>query len=91
MNTIKSFLGILWMITGPAAIFFLVMSAFDNINSAGKGDITNPIPWIIIIAIFIPIAIGFSIFGWYALKGLYSDQDFIDESIEGSTKEISNT
>jgi hypothetical protein len=38
----------------------------------GKKDINKPLPWIIIITIFIPIAIGFMIFGWYALKGEYN-------------------
>jgi len=27
--------------------------------------------WIVIILIFIPIALGFTIFGWYAIKGEY--------------------
>jgi flagellar basal body-associated protein FliL len=36
-----------------------------------KKDINNPVIWIIIIAIFTPIAIGLMIFGWYAFKGEY--------------------
>jgi Ni/Fe-hydrogenase subunit HybB-like protein len=71
MNSIKRYLGIVWMLIGPAALIGLVLSAYENINSAEKGDISNPVPWIIIIIIFIPIAIGLSIFGWYCLKGEY--------------------
>ena len=72
MDTLKKALGIFWMLLGPVTIFFLFYSAFKNINSAVKGDISNPVPWIIIIVIFTPIAIGLSIFGWYSWKGEYS-------------------
>jgi len=73
MNQLKRYLGILWMLTGPLAFLLLVISAVNNISAAGKGDISNPIPWIIIIAIFAPIAIGLSIFGWYCWKGEYDN------------------
>jgi hypothetical protein len=71
MDKLKRVLGILWMLIGPVLFIMLVISAVDNINSNAKGDISNPIPWIIILAIFLPIAIGLSVFGWYALKGDY--------------------
>ena len=81
MNTVKKFLGIIWLLLAPAVIYFLVSGAIANIDSAGKKDINNPIIWVIIIAIFTPIAIGLMIFGWYALKGEYghlpeSSKDF---------------
>lgn len=82
MKKLKQFLGILWMLIGPVAIFFLVHSAIKNVGSGKTGDITNPIPWIIIIAIFLPIAIGFCIFGWYALKGEYDSAVFTHSSDE---------
>ena len=59
------------MLLGPATIIALLVAAFQNINSNAKGDISNPVPWIIIIAVFTPIAIGFTIFGWYCWKGAY--------------------
>lgn len=71
MNTIKKYLGIIWLLLGPVFIFFLVYGAILNIDAAGKKDINNPIIWIIIISIFTPIAIGMMIFGWYALKNEY--------------------
>ena len=74
MNKLKRYLGIIWMLIAPVAIFILVSSAVNNIDSAGKGDINKPLPWIIIIAIFTPIALGLMIFGWYAWKGEY-DKD----------------
>lgn len=75
MNQLKRYLGILWMILGPAAIFFLLQAAFTNIDSAGKADINNPLPWIIIIAVFTPIAIGLTVFGWYCWKGEFNKNE----------------
>ncbi len=74
MNQIKRFLGLIWMLTGPAVIFFLVKSAYENIDSAGTGDINKPVPWIIVISIFTPIAVGLMYFGWYAWKGEYDEK-----------------
>lgn len=71
MNNIKKYLGFIWFLLGPVVIYFLVMGAIHNIDLNGKKDINNPIIWVIIIAIFIPIAVGLMIFGWYALKDEY--------------------
>ncbi|HOZ85599.1 MAG TPA: hypothetical protein PK191_08925 [Niabella sp.] len=71
MNTIKKGLGIVWFLMAPAIIYFLVVGAVRNIDTNGTKDINNPVIWIIIIAIFVPIAIGMMIFGWYAFKGEY--------------------
>lgn len=71
MNQIKRFLGLVWLALGPLVIYFLVSGAIANIDPTGTKDINKPIPWIIIIAIFTPIAIGLMIFGFYALKGEY--------------------
>lgn len=73
MNNFKRILGIVWMLLGPAVIYFLVRGAVKNIDPAGSKDINNPVIWIIIIAIFTPIAIGLMIFGWYAFKGAYDE------------------
>lgn len=67
------------MIIAPVVIYFLVAGAIHNIDSTGTKDINKPIPWIIIIAIFTPIAIGLMIFGYYSLKGEY---DKLPESSE---------
>ena len=71
MNQLKKMMGVLWMILAPVVIYFLIMGAVHNIDSAGTKDINKPIPWIIIIAIFTPIAVGLMIFGFYSLKGEY--------------------
>ena len=79
MNRLKKYLGIVWLLLAPVVIYFLIAGAISNIDPAGKKDINNPIIWIIIIAIFTPIAIGLMIFGWYAWKGEY---DHLPESSE---------
>lgn len=71
MNILKRVVGILCMLIGPAIIVVLIASAIKNIDAAGRQDINKPVPWIIIISIFTPIAIGLMIFGWYAWKGEY--------------------
>jgi hypothetical protein len=71
MNHVKRYMGIIWLLLGPAIIFFLVNGAANNIDAGGKKDINNPVIWIIIIAIFTPIALGLMVFGWYALKDQY--------------------
>ena len=75
MNTIKRIAGILWIILGPLAIFYLIKTAAEEIEK--KPVIDTKIQWIVFVVIFIPIAIGFMIFGWYAFKGEY---DHLPES-----------
>ncbi|HEY0041791.1 MAG TPA: hypothetical protein VGB71_14060 [Flavisolibacter sp.] len=79
MQTVKRALGIVWMLIGPAVIFVLLWGALTNIDTAGKEDINKPLPWIIIISIFTPIAIGLSIFGWYAWKGEFENIEQIEK------------
>jgi len=54
---------------GPAAIFYLIKTASEEI--AKKPVIDTKIQWIVFVVVFIPIAIGLMIFGWYAFKGEY--------------------
>ncbi|MCD2423111.1 hypothetical protein LQ567_10080 [Niabella pedocola] len=72
MNSIRKILGVVWLLLGPVVIYFLIAGAIHNVDPNGKKDINNPVIWVIIITIFLPIAIGLMIFGWYALKGEYS-------------------
>jgi len=75
MNSLKRFAGVIWMLLGPVAIFYLVKTAAGEI--AKKPLIDTRIQWGVFIVIFIPIAIGIMIFGFYALKGEY---DHLPES-----------
>lgn len=77
MNIAKKIMGFVWMILAPTVIYLLVSGAAHNIDSAGTKDINKPIPWIIIITIFTPIAIGLMVFGYYCIKGEY---DHLPES-----------
>lgn len=73
MNQLKRILGLLWIIIGIASIALLIYSAATNIHTA-KGDIGKPLPWLIIIVVFTPVAIGLVIFGYYSLKGEYDGE-----------------
>lgn len=71
MNNARRFTGLFCILIALAAIVILVTSAAHSIVSGGKTDISRPIPWIIIIAVFTPIAAGLAIFGWYAWNREY--------------------
>ena len=81
MNQLKRIMGFVWMIIAPGIIYFLISGAVRNISSTGTKDINKPIPWLIIISIFTPIAIGLMIFGYYSLKGEY-------DKLPESTKDL---
>jgi len=69
MNQLKRILGYLCMVIGPLAIIFLIKTALSEIEK--KPVIDTKIQWGVFIAVFIPIAIGMVIFGFYATKGEY--------------------
>jgi len=75
MNQLKKWLGIVWMLLGPVAIYYLIKTAAEEIT---KNPVANTIiQWAVFVIIFIPIAIGLIIFGYYAFKGEY---DHLPES-----------
>ena len=69
MNQIKRILGIVWMLLGPVAIFYLIKTGASEITK--KPTIDTKIQWGVFIVVFFPIAIGMIIFGYYAFKGEY--------------------
>lgn len=73
MNAFKRYFGLLLLLLAPFVIYELIQGAVNNIDSTGTKDINNPVIWVIIIAIFTPIAIGLVIFGWYAFRGEYDN------------------
>jgi hypothetical protein len=69
MNVLKRIAGILWIVAGPLAIYYIVRTAIEEINK--KPVIDTKIQWAVFVIVFIPIAIGIMIFGVYAIKGQY--------------------
>jgi hypothetical protein len=69
MNAIKKWLGIVWILLGPVAIYYLIKTAAGEIHN--KPTIDTKIQWAVFLIVFTPIAIGMIIFGYYALKGEY--------------------
>ncbi len=73
MTAIKKYLGIVWLLLGPASLYYLIITASQEITK--KPVIDTKIQWGIFIGISLPIAIGLMIFGWYALQGEYETVD----------------
>jgi ABC-type polysaccharide/polyol phosphate export permease len=72
MNTIKKFLGVVWMLLAPAVVTFLTWQAVEKIAKATEATKVNvTLQWVIILVIFIPICAGLFIFGYYSFKGYY--------------------
>ena len=79
MNKIKRLAGIIWMASGPLASFYLIKTALEEI--AAKPNIDTKIQWGVFVGVFIPIAVGIVIFGYYAFKGEY-------DHLPGSSNEL---
>ena len=65
---------------GPLAVYYLIKTAASEIQK--KPLIDTKIQWGVFVIVFIPIAIGIIIFGYYALKG---DYDHLPESSQEIT------
>ena len=70
MERLKQLLGILWLLLSPGSIGLLLWRASVEIGKAPTTE--NWIFWVIIITIFLPIALGLGIFGYYCWKGYYA-------------------
>jgi len=71
MAALKRYFGLILLLVAPFILYELINGAINNIDTAGKKDINNPVIWIMIITIFAPIGLGLIIFGWYAFRGEY--------------------
>jgi hypothetical protein len=69
MNIIKRIAGFLWMALAPAALWFLVSTALEEV--ARKPVTDTKVQWSVFCIVFVPISVGLFLFGWYALKGEY--------------------
>lgn len=75
MNQIKRFAGILWILTSLAALYFLITTALSEIER--KPLLDTKIQWGVFVIVFLPIAFGMMVFGYFAWKGEY---DHLPES-----------
>jgi len=82
MNTLKKLLGFIWMLLAPTIICFLVYQANEKIQAASITARANVIlQWSIILIIFIPICVGFFLFGKYAATNEYAHLPTSSEDI----------
>ncbi len=72
MNQLRKWMGLVWMLMAPLSVFYLVKTALHQIALHPVTD--TWIQWGVFVIVFIPIAIGLFIFGWYAWKGEYKRQ-----------------
>jgi predicted Na+-dependent transporter len=75
MNKIKRMAGLIWMALAPFAVWLLASTAHQEI--ARTPTIDTRIQWTVFIIVFLPIAFGLLLFGWFAWKGEY---DHLPES-----------
>lgn len=74
MNRVKKYLGIVWILIGLVAGYYLVVS--QAIPKFLSGQPEDKIPAFIYVVILTPLIVGsFLIFGIYALRGEYDQQD----------------
>ncbi len=80
MNQIKKILGLFWILLGITAYGILLKTCLEQINLKPTTD--TIIQWSIFALIFLPIAIGFLIFGWLAFKGAYDKLPENSEAVQ---------
>ncbi len=74
MDTIKKILGVVWIAVAAVILYFgLTVMGIPKLNSGKQEDLVFGI---IIVFILLPIVVGgMAVFGWYALKGEYSQKN----------------
>ncbi len=70
MNALRKYLGIIWLLGGILLAAVLTYKAAITLTST-SATTEDYVFWIVIVAIFIPIIIGFILFGFYGMKGEY--------------------
>ena len=80
MNSFKRYMGLLWIVVGIVVYIILLKTAIAQISA--KPVMDTIVQWSIFVIIFLPITIGFLIFGWLAFKGAYDRLPISSEEIE---------
>ncbi len=81
MNSIKKYLGLVWIFLAITSYSILLKTTVEQINAKPTTD--TIIQWSIFAIIFLPIAIGLVIFGWLAWKGAYEQLPVSSKEVEG--------
>ncbi len=71
MNQLKKYAGLIWIVLGPIAMYYLIITAAEQIIA--KPGIDTKIQWAVFGIVFLPIAFGLMLFGYYAFKGEYDN------------------
>jgi hypothetical protein len=80
MNTIKKYLGLLWIVVAVATYSILLKTSIAQISAKPTSD--TIIQWSIFAIIFLPIAFGMVIFGWLAWKDAYEQLPVSSEEVK---------
>jgi len=72
MNVLKRLFGVIWMLGGFVLAVYMPYQAVAKLT-APAASAEDFVFWIVVVTIFIPIIIGFILFGYYAVKGEYSE------------------
>jgi len=80
MNSIKKYLGLVWIALAIYSYSILLKTAIERIKLVPTTD--TIIQWSIFAIIFLPIALGFVMFGWMALKGAYDSLPASSNAVE---------
>jgi hypothetical protein len=87
MNTLKKYLGLVWIALGPIVTIALIWQAYLKVSAANAlahqltntsekaaaeaATINTGLQWGIILLVFLPIAAGLVLFGRFAWQGAY--------------------
>jgi hypothetical protein len=83
MNSLKKYLGAVWMLLAPVLVVFMFWQAYEKINAAPAITKANTaLQWSIILIIFLPICAGLFIFGRYGWHGDYAHLPESSEEID---------
>lgn len=80
MNTLKKYLGLLWIVVAVATYSILLKTSIAQISAKPTSD--TIIQWSIFAIIFLPIAFGMVIFGWLAWKDAYEQLPVSSEEVK---------
>ena len=72
MNALKRLFGVIWMLGGLALAVYMPYQAIAKLTTP-TASAEDFVFWIVVVTIFIPIIIGFILFGYYAVKGEYAE------------------